>query len=134
MSTENRIKVFVYGSLKKGYTNHHNMAYRNQHARLVGNARVAGYALCQVEGANFPAVVEGEPEFSVVGEVYQLVAGDAGRDHLRALDSFEGCPTLYRRVAVETTHGLVVWMYVWAGRPDRLVPLATETWKETVRS
>jgi gamma-glutamylaminecyclotransferase len=118
------ITVFVYGSLKRGFHNHAQM----DGATHTGSAKVAGYLLCAVASANFPAVAESEPECAVRGELYTLPEGDRGRAMLAKLDRFEGAPRMYRRTAVTTTAGAVVWMYVWAGDPLALRPLSTENW------
>ncbi|MES2693078.1 MAG: gamma-glutamylcyclotransferase family protein [Verrucomicrobiota bacterium] len=81
--------LFIYGTLKRGCSNHHHMAGQ----KFVGPARtVPGYHLCDLGG--YPAIVEkaGHPD-GIVGEVWSIDA-----EGLERLDQFEGVHEgLYRR-------------------------------------
>jgi gamma-glutamylcyclotransferase (GGCT)/AIG2-like uncharacterized protein YtfP len=92
--------VFVYGSLKRGGTNHDLL----RGATFEGERALEGLEMWDT-GEGFPACVPGEG--TVHGEVYTV--DDAT---LMAVDRLEGVPDLYER---RRTEGL--WVYVWAGDP-----------------
>ena len=84
--------LFVYGTLKRGCSNHHHLAGQT----FVGVARTApGYRLVDLGG--YPGIVASAVDREgVVGEVWSVdpVA-------LQRLDAFEGVPAgLYRRVPI----------------------------------
>ena len=84
------LRVFVYGSLKRGFSNHGQLAG----ARFLGAARTgSGYVLYQI--GRYPALVRARAGV-VSGELFEVNA-----DLLRRLDVFENCPELYRRELVE---------------------------------
>lgn len=98
-------KVFVYGTLMKGYGNHHSYL---SHAEFVGTAEITGYALYAV--SSFPGIVP-EGEERVKGEVYK-VDGDT----LKRLDYLEGEGSLYLRKQVDVfVKGQLAraWTYLW---------------------
>lgn len=81
--------LFVYGTLKRGCSNHHHLAGQ----AFVGTARtVAGYRLFNLGGYPGIAVVTGD-RTGVAGEVWSVDV-----DALARLDAFEGVHEgLYRR-------------------------------------
>ena len=84
--------LFVYGTLKRGCSNHRYMAGQ----RFIGLARTApGYRLYDLGG--YPAMVtHPEDRDGVVGEVWSV-----DEDALRRLDRFEGVHEgLYRRAPI----------------------------------
>jgi len=82
-----RVRLFVYGSLRRGAENHHELG----DAVFVGVVRTtARYGVVRL-GA-YPALVPGST--SVVGELYELAPAS-----LPALDAFEGPG--YRRAIVQ---------------------------------
>jgi gamma-glutamylcyclotransferase (GGCT)/AIG2-like uncharacterized protein YtfP len=100
--------VFVYGSLKRGMANHH---------QLLG-ARPAGP--CLLEGLDlydlgpFPmAVPSGRAQAKLKGELYWLSASQ-----LKELDRFEGTPRLYERKRWLISAGS--WCWVYLGRPRQV--------------
>jgi gamma-glutamylaminecyclotransferase len=85
-------RLFVYGSLKRGFSNSHLM----RGARFVTEcSTTAGYRLVVYE-AGYPALVNApsSPQH-VEGELYEL-----GVNMLAELNAFEGCPDLYQRELV----------------------------------
>ena len=81
--------LFVYGTLKRGCTNHHHLAGQT----FVGTARTPpGYRLYDLGG--YPGIVsQPDDRDGVVGEVWSV-----DDDALRRLDRFEGIHEgLYRR-------------------------------------
>jgi len=85
--------LFVYGTLKRGCSNHHRLADQI----YVGPARTRpGFTLYDLGG--YPGIVAAAPDApGVVGEVWSVDA-----QGLSALDAFEGLPEgLYRREPLE---------------------------------
>ena len=77
-------KVFVYGTLMKGETNHGFL----RHSTFLGNAAVEGYEMYNV--GLFPAIIPGDG--LAVGEVYSVPVGD-----IPSIDSLEGEGSLYEK-------------------------------------
>ncbi len=84
--------LFVYGTLKRGHSNHHHLADQT----FIGLARTpAGYRLYDLGGFPGIAPVPGD-QTGVVGEVWAV-----DPDALARLDVFEGVHEgLYRRAAI----------------------------------
>jgi gamma-glutamylcyclotransferase (GGCT)/AIG2-like uncharacterized protein YtfP len=96
-----RVRLFVYGTLKRGFAREDLMAG----AVFEGVATTQrGYALHDL-GA-YPALVIGS-EGAVVGEVYSVEP-----EHLAALDRYEGCPDLYMRETIALSDGSLAEAYV----------------------
>lgn len=113
------VRVFVYGSLKRGFLHHDVM----RGARFVRRATVYGYCLRVV--GQYPAMVP-EPDGSVQGEVYGVTP-----EHLAALDEFEDCPDLYRREAVRLGDGSTAFAYTMTEHVTRGAPrVAGGLWSE----
>lgn len=90
--------IFVYGTLKRGCRNHHQLAGQ----KFLGAARtVPGYTLYDLGG--YPGMVPHTADRTgVTGEIWSVDA-----DALRRLDAFEGvAESLYRRtpLALQTPH------------------------------
>lgn len=93
--------LFVYGSLKRGHSNHAQLAG----ASFQGVAQSApGYTLYRVGG--YPGLAPGG-QGAVTGELYAVPAALFER-----LDEFEGCPWLYERVRIPLSDGRSVYAYV----------------------
>jgi gamma-glutamylcyclotransferase (GGCT)/AIG2-like uncharacterized protein YtfP len=111
----NRERVFVYGTLRHGGSNHFRMAG----SELVTPGTVSG-KIYRISW--YPGLVLG-PVGEVCGEVYAV-----GEEQLRALDQFEGVSageiegSEYRRVkaAVTAPDGSTVeaWVWEWVGLVD----------------
>lgn len=103
-------RVFVYGSLRRGQSNH---------GQLLGARAEREGAL---EGADlhdlgpFPMAVPGSG--LVQGEVFAVT-----REQLLALDRFEGVPRLYRRHRRRLLDGRRVWVYLGQAHQVRHSPL-----------
>lgn len=94
-------KVFVYGSLKKGYGNHGVLSH--SHATLLQeDATSPIYDMIGMGG--FPGVLP-DGATSILGEVYEV-------DCLEALDGLEGHPTFYKREVVTLSSGIEAWIYI----------------------
>ncbi len=106
--------VFVYGTLRRGYVNHHLL----RGARGLGPARtLRPYALYLGE---FPYLVEQEPVCAIVGELYAV--SPAG---LRLLDQLEEHPDWYQRRQVPVSDGQgqtrQAWVYFFPQPQGRLL-------------
>lgn len=93
-------KVFVYGSLKKGFGNHSLI----QQSKFIGAAETLP-VFTMVSMGSFPAcMVDGET--IIKGEIYEV-----SDDTLQTLDWLEGHPRFYKRIKVATNLG-ESWMYI----------------------
>lgn len=103
--------VFVYGTLRKGESNHHYL----EHCEMLGVIETNPvYALFDL--GPYPGLIEGKT--SVIGEVYRV--DDAT---LIELDLLEEVPIEYRRESIETPFGKA-WIYLYQEAPHReqLIP------------
>ena len=102
------MKVFVYGTLKKGQGNHHVMT--DAKALLIDTTEtVDEYVMLNFTA--YPGVVEatkfsGATPTTIKGEVYEVPSLDS-------LDSLEGYPHLYYREEIELKDGIIAWMYLY---------------------
>ena len=94
-------RVFVYGTLKRGYGNHRIL--EGGRARFVGTERISG---AMHDYGAFPAVTLAAAG-TVHGEVYEVTP-----ETLRRLDVLEGTPTFYQRTRVSMSTGGEAWVYV----------------------
>ena len=120
--------VFVYGSLKRGHSNHHLLAT----ARFEGEAQAPGLTLHDL--GPFPmAIAAAQPEagsatdpetLPVSGEVFAVDA-----ETLKRLDRLEGVPRLYQRQRLALLDGRLAWVYLGQPHQVRHVPaLAAGCW------
>lgn len=94
-------RVFVYGSLKKGYINN----YLLENQKFVGPVKTEpGYTIYD---ANFPLLYQ-EGDESVEGEMYLV-----NEDCLYLLDKLENHPNLYRREIIRLDDGTEAFAYIW---------------------
>ena len=98
-----RVKVAVYGTLKRGFGNHV-LISRDKTARFDGNGVLAGYTMVSMGG--FPAVAEVAGAGMIACEIW-----DVSCDTIPSLDALEGHPNWYTRVQVDTAYG-VAWIYL----------------------
>jgi gamma-glutamylcyclotransferase (GGCT)/AIG2-like uncharacterized protein YtfP len=108
--------VFVYGTLRRGYGNHHLM---QDGARLLDLAcTVQAYALYALE---IPFAVKEQAVSPLRGELYAV-----GPECLARLDELEEHPQWYRREKVEaiTDRGdnVLAWLYFYPEPRGALVP------------
>ena len=102
--------VFVYGSLKRGETNHHWL----EGASWQGEAELGGVVLHDL--GPFPMAVIGEG--IALGEVYAVEACGLAR-----LDKLEGYPRLYDRQVLTLRDGRRAWVYLGRPRQVRHAPV-----------
>jgi len=117
--------VFVYGTLRRGASDH----FRMRGAECIGRAVVKG-RLYRVSW--YPGLVLDDEGGEVPGEVYRVSAA-----HLEALDAFEGChggeddEFRRRRVGVEMAEGEApgeVWIWEYRGEVRNLRRIAGAGW------
>lgn len=105
--TDQYCKVFVYGTLKRGYGNNRALVFGG--ARYHADDQITGFALFDL--GPFPAI-QGCTDLSahVDGEIWEHV-----NDSLLAqLDALENVDRgMYRRDAVMTVGDVPVYVYVW---------------------
>jgi gamma-glutamylaminecyclotransferase len=106
--------VFVYGSLKRGFSNHSII----QNSKFMGNTETADRNYRMFSLSYFPTVAETEKEdFSIIGELYEVDA-----QTLHELDLLEGNGHLYNRKLVKVYSNLDIveaWMYLRV--PDDII-------------
>jgi gamma-glutamylcyclotransferase (GGCT)/AIG2-like uncharacterized protein YtfP len=108
--------LFVYGTLRRGFANHHQLGG----AAFVAEAEIAGVDLHDL--GPFPMGIPGEGR--IHGELYRVDA-----DQLAHLDRFEGVPRLYRRERRPLDAGRQAWIYLGQPRQVRHSPrLADGRW------
>ena len=89
--TNDRINLFVYGTLKEGHGAHH---YMKDSPLTLKNVKVRGKLY---KSSFFPCLVlTPEEENYVMGEVYSV-----HKDNLPAIDRYEGYPSLFDRKKIE---------------------------------
>ncbi|WP_041440137.1 gamma-glutamylcyclotransferase [Thermovibrio ammonificans] len=90
MRGNGKVKLFVYGSLKRGYWNN----------RLLRKCRYLGTGVTKepfkLYSVGFPYAVPDSRGLPVKGEVYEV-----DLKTLKDLDNLEGCPNHYKRKLVE---------------------------------
>jgi gamma-glutamylcyclotransferase (GGCT)/AIG2-like uncharacterized protein YtfP len=133
------IRVFVYGTLRRGYP--HRMAtYLESRAEWLGEVVVLGelYSLGSYPGLVSPG------ETRVLGDLYALPAASSA-ETLRALDAYEGCsdadprPHQYRKeevvVLMSGGESLTAWTYLLNRPEDAIERIASGdfvTWQRNV--
>ncbi len=94
------MRVFVYGTLKKGFHN----AFYLQDARFLGEF-TTDPVYSMYNFGTYPAVSE-LGKTAIAGEVYEI-----SESLLESIDRLEWYPEFYQRVMIQTSFG-EAWMYV----------------------
>jgi len=82
--------LFIYGSLKKGFDNHHLLS---KHSKRLGKAITVGkFGMFEDSFGNYPYLIP-VPKMRIHGELYLIER----RELLEKLDLFEGAPEYYER-------------------------------------
>ena len=112
-----RHEIFVYGTLKRGFGNHHYL----RSAKFIATGRTKNkYALY---AAGIPFVVKDNQVTNIIGEIYEV--DDAT---LAIIDSLEGHPDFYKRMQVpiiandQDQTSIVAWLYFCSEPRGELVP------------
>ncbi|MCW8330287.1 gamma-glutamylcyclotransferase [Photobacterium sp. SDRW27] len=112
------VKVFVYGTLRAGQSNHHLL---RQATRVGAYQLVYGYQLYDL--GCYPAAKKSEAvNLPLVGEVYCI-----DDDTLAVLDRLEEYPEVYTRERIETHYGLA-WVYLYRLSTDLLPLIPSGDW------
>lgn len=99
---DNTHKVFVYGTLKKGKSNHRLL----ENAKYLGERTLWHYAIYDL--GPFPCILP-RYSFSVKGELYLVTD-----EELQLLDRLEGHPEMYfRQLVYVEPNGEDVFAYIW---------------------
>lgn len=120
-------RVFVYGSLKRGLRHHDQMAG----AAFLGEVALSGHHLVLYEGG-YPALVEspGPPTSAVCPDTVHGELFFVTSEHLKRLDEFEECPSLYERVRVVLMSGAAAFAYRIPRERGLAYPRVSGTWTE----
>lgn len=95
-------RVFVYGSLNRGQSNHHWL----HRASFVGRARLHGGELYSL--GSYPMAILRQGSSGVIhGEVFEVDA-----EGLDQLDILEGCPGYYDRQLLSLSDGSEGWVFL----------------------
>jgi gamma-glutamylaminecyclotransferase len=117
VSAEPQCWLFVYGSLKRGQSNHAEL----DGARFVAEVRTApGFALRVTAG--YPLLVPGARP--IVGELFELPTA-----RLALLDAFEGAAYVRREIELEDGRRAVAYL---ASEPNWGTPYAADEWPELI--
>jgi len=112
------VMIFVYGTLRKGASNH----FRLEGSRLRGEAWVLGH-LYPIDW--YPALLLDDDGIPVRGEVYEVE-----RDMLRKLDSFEGAEYERLKSPIHLKDGgkVEAWLYEYRGEVEGMRELVPADW------
>lgn len=107
MLSKGETKVFVYGTLKRGWGNHRILEVPD--AVFMGNAMTKEKYFNMVSLKNFPAVTRGG-DCSIIGELYRVK-----KPVLDQMDVLEGHPSFYERsiIPVYLEHNTNTEHYAW---------------------
>ena len=100
MAVESVNIVFVYGTLKRGFYNHHYLHGSVYLGEFITDAKYTMY-----DYGEYPAVIV-RGHTAISGELFQVEHGV-----MKDLDELEEYPLFYDRIQIHTPHGLA-WMYV----------------------
>lgn len=96
-------RIFVYGTLKKGYGNH---SHYLKECKELGQARIEGLMF---HLGGFPAINLTERFSSILGEVYEVTW-----DNILSLDQLEGVGhNFYDRIEAKVEPHGIVWTYIF---------------------
>ena len=106
--------LFVYGTLKKGFSNHHLLYW----AEFAGAAKtLEKYSLYE---SGIPFVFKSESVSHIYGELYKV-----DELTLKIIDRLEGHPEWYRReeieVITEKEVNVTAWLYFYPEKRGKLV-------------
>lgn len=103
----NKIMIFVYGSLKQNFHNHPSM--ENIRATFIGNCCTM-FPIYDMISMNdsYPAVINGN--YNISGELYEINERD-----IEKLDSLEGYPNFYDRILTKVVldNGVIYYPFLY---------------------
>jgi gamma-glutamylaminecyclotransferase len=116
---EERIEVFVYGTLMRGQTNHRYL----EHARFLGPARTL--PTFRLYNMGFYPAMAAEGRDAIEGEVYEVDPAT-----LVELDRLESHPRVYQRTLIALGDGRYVSAYLMpAARVAAYEPIDSGSWR-----
>jgi gamma-glutamylaminecyclotransferase len=96
-------RLFVYGTLKRGFNNHNLL----ERAKFIGECDEIQGVMFHLGG--FPSINLVEPRTKLFGEIYEVTLSQLG-----CVDSLEGHPRWYKRTLLYLPKGLgYTWTYVY---------------------
>ena len=111
-------KVFVYGTLMTGESNHLYL----ENSKCLGIAAIEGYDMYNV-GGWYPAIIPGNSR--IIGELYEVPEND-----MPSIDMLEGEGSLYIRKCEITTGNEMAYIYEYARDTEGLDKI--DSWKEYI--
>ncbi|MFV8833648.1 gamma-glutamylcyclotransferase [Aquisalimonas sp.] len=114
-------QIFVYGTLRRGGSNHRLL----QDARLLGE-HLTDPVFAMLDIGPYPGVVPGG-QTAVRGEVYVVTPA-----RFRELDALEDYPRTYTRRPLTTPWG-DAWIYLYRPRGQRLPQVSSGDWFRSSR-
>ena len=111
-------KVFVYGTLMNGESNHHFL----ENSKCLGKAAIEGYDMYNV-GGFYPAIIPGNAR--IIGELYEVPNED-----MPSIDILEGEGSLYIRKCEITIGNELAYIYEYAQDTEGLDKI--DSWKEYI--
>jgi gamma-glutamylcyclotransferase (GGCT)/AIG2-like uncharacterized protein YtfP len=113
--------IFIYGSLKKGFDNHHLLS---KYTKRIGKAITIGkFGMFEDSFGNYPYLIP-VPKMRIHGELYLIER----KELLDTLDYFEGAPEYYERKKIlvkshRGTHRAFVYIQPHTTVPQNQKPL-----------
>jgi len=106
--------LFVYGTLKRGYTNHHYLSG----SKFLGRATTKDKFALYSDG--IPYLLKHPPVSRIKGELYEV-----DEETLKRVDVLEGHPHAYRRekiqVIIENGDEVEAWAYFYPHTRGKLI-------------
>lgn len=109
--SEPTLKVFVYGTLKQGFPNHHLLM--EHYAKFISTDTLTGY--CMYSAGTFPFITKNLKNLTQIvhGEVYEVSKSCLqALDKLEAFDLTDTKGSLYLRVPITTNNLVSCYTYV----------------------
>lgn len=112
------MRVFVYGTLKRGGYNHHYLSKAEFLGDYCTPPKYAFYDL-----GYYPAMTGEDKRIAVKGEVYQI-----DKKTIRELDILEGVPDLYDRITIRCGKYGQCYTYVMQRAPNNTPLILNGEW------
>lgn len=122
--TQQFIPIAVYGSLRRGFSNHGYLSHHD--AEFIGTGWINGFEMYSM--IHYPMIVPGEGQVQV--EVYRVSLATLAR-----IDRLEGHPSFYCRqvtpVILDSQEALQAYVYIGThDQIDGLEPVETGIWQK----
>lgn len=116
-------KIFVYGTLKRGYYNERFIPNETISKMWYGGTNASLYT---IKGASYPALIDVNSGNLVMGELYEI-KDEFLDDVIDACDHLEGHPYFYRREIIDVIdengekHKAYTYIFVQKHLVDKLI-------------